>query len=117
MEDYKRLNRLTAIMHLLQANRMVTAPALAKKFEVSIRTIYRDIRSLEQSGIPVITEEGKGYSLMEGYRLPPVSFTESEALAMITAEQLVQQSKDSSLIRAFGDAIVKIKSVLSQTNK
>lgn len=115
--EYKRLNRLTLITNMLQAKRLVTASALAEKFGVSIRTIYRDIRTLEQSGIPIVTEEGKGYSLVDGYRLPPVSFTETEALALITAEQLVKQSTDTSLIRAFEEAILKIKSVLTNNNK
>jgi len=115
--DYKRLNRLTAILHLLQAKRLVTAPFMAEKFGVSIRTIYRDVRSLEQSGVPVISEEGKGYSLLEGYRLPPVMFTEREAMALITAEQFLLGSKDTSLSREFSEAMLKIKAVLSHSNK
>nr|WP_290935624.1 HTH domain-containing protein [Haliscomenobacter sp.] len=94
--DTKRLSRLTAILTQLQTKRLVTATVLAEKFKVSVRTIYRDIRALEQSGVPILTEEGKGYSLMEGYRLPPVSFSESEANALITAEQFVLKNKDAS---------------------
>jgi len=90
---------------------------LAEKYNVSVRTIYRDIRTLEQSGIPIITEEGKGYSLMEGYQLPPVLFTEDEANALITAEQLVLKSKDSSFTENYSNAITKIKSVLRNTQK
>jgi predicted DNA-binding transcriptional regulator YafY len=67
---------------------------------------------LEDAGIPIYVEEGKGYSLMEHYRLPPVMFTESEANALITAEQLVLNNKDSSLIKDYSAAIDKIKSVL-----
>jgi predicted DNA-binding transcriptional regulator YafY len=74
--DTKRLSRLTAILTQLQTKRLVTASELAKKFSVSNSTIYRDIKALEQAGIPVLTEEGKGYTLMEGYRMPPVMFTE-----------------------------------------
>jgi len=110
--ETSRLSRLTAILNQLQAKRMVTATALAEKFGVSVRTIYRDIRSLEQSGVPVLTEEGKGYYLMEGYRIPPVSFTETEANALITAEQFVRKNKDASFVKAYSDAIVKIKAVL-----
>ncbi len=88
-KDTKRLSRLTAILIQLQAKRMVTANDLARKFGVSARTIYRDIKALEQAGVPIVTEEGKGFSLLEGYRLPPIMFTESEANALITAEQLV----------------------------
>ena len=84
--DVKRLSRLTAILIQLQTKRLLTATQLADKFSVSIRTIYRDIRALEQAGVPIITEDGKGYTLMEGYRVPPVMFTEAQANALITAE-------------------------------
>jgi predicted DNA-binding transcriptional regulator YafY len=72
---------------------------------------------LEQSGVPILTEEGKGYSLMEGYRLPPVSFTETEANALITAEQLVLKNKDASFVKEYSAAIDKIKSVLRHNTK
>ena len=90
--DTKRLSRLTAILTQLQTKRLLTATTLAEKFNVSVRTIYRDIRTLEQAGVPIITEDGKGYSLMEGYKIPPVMFTEAQANALITAEQLVFQN-------------------------
>lgn len=95
----------------------MTASELASKFSVSVRTIYRDIRTLEQAGIPIITEDGLGYKIMESYRLPPVMFTENEANALITAEQLVLKNKDASLIRDYSDAINKIKSVLTHAVK
>ena len=95
MEEKPRLSRLTAILTQLQSSRIVTATALAEKHNVSVRTIYRDIRTLEKSGVPIVTEEGKGYSMMEGYQLPPVMFTEDEANALITAEQLVLKNKDA----------------------
>ncbi len=110
--DIKRLSRLTAIVTQLQTKRLLTATKLAEKFNVSIRTIYRDIRALEQAGIPIITEDGKGYSLMEGYSVPPVMFTEAQANALITAEQLVLKNKDTSFIKEYSEAIEKIKSVL-----
>src|SRR5690606_22494500 len=90
---------------------------LADKFNVSVRTIYRDIRALEQAGVPIITEDGKGYSLMEGYKIPPVMFTESQANALILAEQLVLKNKDTSFIKDYTEAIDKIKAVLKQTDK
>lgn len=110
--DTKRISRLTAIIIQLQTQRLSTAPRLANKFNVSVRTIYRDIRALEQAGIPIITEDGKGYTLMEHYRLPPVTFTEAEANALITAEQLILKNKDLSLVNAYSEAITKIKSIL-----
>lgn len=115
--ETSRLSRLTAIITLLQTKRILTATEISKKFGVSIRTIYRDMRSLEEAGIPVFTEEGKGYSLMDGYRVPPVMFTEGEANALITAEQLVLKNKDASFIKEYTDAINKIKSVLRHNTK
>jgi len=118
MENEKpRLTRLTSIVTQLQSKRLVTAKLLAEKHQVSIRTIYRDIRTLEQSGIPIVTEEGKGYTLQEGYQLPPVMFTENEANALITAEQLIRKNKDKSLVDNYTNAIIKIKSVLRYSQK
>ncbi|NJO87948.1 MAG: YafY family transcriptional regulator [Chloroflexia bacterium] len=112
-----RLSRLTAILTQLQTKRLITARELAEKHSVSIRTIYRDIRALEQSGIPIATEEGLGYSLVEGYKLSPVSFSEQEANALITAEHLVARNKDESFVRYYKDAITKIKAVLRYEEK
>ena len=117
MEEKPRLSRLTAILTQLQSSRIVTAKTLAEKHNVSIRTIYRDIRTLEKSGVPVVTEEGKGYSMMEGYQLPPVMFTEDEANALITAEQLVLKNKDASFVQYYADAILKIKALLRGAQK
>lgn len=115
--DTNRLSRLTAILTQLQTKRIMTAPELAKKFAVSIRTIYRDIKALEQSGVPVLTEDGKGYTLMEGYRVPPVMFTEKQANALILAEQLVLKNKDASFVKDYVEAIEKIKAVLGHKVK
>lgn len=112
-----RLTRLTQILTLLQSKRLITARELADKFQVSLRTIYRDIRTLESSGIPVVTEEGKGYFLREGYQLPPIMFSEEEANALITAEQLILKNKDASLVKNYSEAITKIKAVLRYSQK
>ncbi|RYY00313.1 MAG: YafY family transcriptional regulator [Gammaproteobacteria bacterium] len=115
--DTKRLSRLTAILIQLQSTRLVTATGLAKKFSVSIRTIYRDIKALEQAGVPILQEEGKGYSLMEGYKVPPMMFSESEANALITLEQLVVKNSDHSLAKEYTAAMNKIKAVLLYSTK
>jgi len=115
--DIKRVSRLTAILTHLQTKKILTSTTLAEKFGVSVRTIYRDIKALEQAGVPIFAEEGKGYSLMEGYRIPPVMFTENEANALITAEQLVLKNRDSSLIKEYTGAINKIKAVLLYSTK
>ena len=115
--DTKRLSRLTAILTQLQTKRLLTAPELAKKFSVSIRTIYRDIKALEQAGVPVLTEDGRGYTLMEGYRIPPVMFTETQANALILAEQLVLKNRDASFVKDYSEAIEKVKAVLGHQVK
>lgn len=111
-EDKPRLARLTAILTQLQSKNLVTARELANKHSVSIRTIYRDVRTLENSGIPIITEEGKGYSILEGYKIPPVMFTEEEANALITAEQIINNNTDKSFTELYSSATTKIKAVL-----
>jgi predicted DNA-binding transcriptional regulator YafY len=116
-KDKPRLVRLASILTQLQSKRVLTAKDIANRHNISIRTVYRDIRTLEQSGIPIISEEGKGYSIMEGYQLPPVMFTEEEAMALITAEQLIRKNKDQSLIETYGNAITKIKSILKYNQK
>lgn len=116
-KEKPRLSRLTAIITQLQSKRIVTAKYLAERHDVSTRTIYRDIRTLEKSGIPIVTEEGKGFSLMEGYQLPPVLFSEDEANALITAEQLILKNKDQSFTENYSSAIEKIKSVLKHSQK
>ncbi len=115
--DTKRISRLAEMLILLQTKRIVTSTALAEKFGVSVRTIYRDISALEEAGVPIETKEGKGYSLMEGFRIPPVMFTEEEANALITVEQLVLKNRDSSLSKAYTAAINKIKAVLLYSTK
>lgn len=89
----------------------MTATELSEKFDVSVRTIYRDIRKIEDAGVPVMTIEGRGYSLMEGYAVSPVQFTEKQANALITAQLLVHQTNDSSFSTDFNEALTKIKSV------
>ena len=110
--ENSRLSRLVAILTQLQAKRLLTATELAARFKVSIRTIYRDISTLAQAGVPVVTEEGKGYRLLEGYRLPPILFTEPEANALITAEKLVLVNPDTSFRHHYATALTKIKAVL-----
>lgn len=115
--DINRFSRVTAILIQLQTKQLITSTSLAQKFGVSVRTIYRDIKSLEQAGVPILTEEGKGYSLMQGYKIPPIMFTESEANALITVEQLVLKNRDSSLIKEYTEAINKVKAVLKYSTK
>ena len=106
-----QLSRLISILTLLKSKRLLIATELAEKYDVSVRTIYRDIRKLEEAGIPVYSIEGKGYSLVDNYTVAPVQFSEKEANALITAQHIVSQSKDASFVNDFNDALTKIKSV------
>ncbi len=106
-----QLSRLISILTLLKSKRLLTAPELAQKYDVSIRTIYRDIRKLEEAGIPVYTIDGRGYSLVDNYTVAPVQFTEKQANALITAQHVISQSKDISFVNDFNEALTKIKSV------
>ncbi|MDV3753105.1 helix-turn-helix transcriptional regulator [Elizabethkingia anophelis] len=113
----KRFDRIIAIFIHLQSRRTVRAQDLADRFEVSLRTIYRDIKSLEQAGIPIYSEAGTGYELMEGYKLPPVMFSQEEALSFIAAEKLMDRFIDEGLKQNFLSATYKIKSVLRMSEK
>ncbi len=112
-----RLSRLTSIITELQSNKILKARVIADKFKISIRTVYRDMETLKKSGIPIYTVDGKGYSLVDGYRLPPIMFTEQEANALITAAKLISKNKDKSLIDNHESAISKIKAVLRHSGK
>jgi len=116
-QDAKRISRLTAIATQLQTRRLLTAAYLSNRFGVSMRTIYRDVKALEQAGIPVLTVEGKGFTLMDGYRVPPIMFTEAEAAALVTAEQLMMNSTDASLAHEYQKAIEKVRAVLQQSTR
>ncbi len=112
-----RLDRLTSLLIQLQSKRIVRSHEIAERFEVSLRTVYRDMRSLELAGVPIIGEAGVGYSIVQGYRLPPVQFTREEAMAFLTAEKLVDQWTDPMTRASYQDALYKIKSVLRTSDK
>lgn len=112
-----RFDRITAILIQLQSRKIVRAQDLAERFGISLRTVYRDINSLAEAGIPLIGEAGVGYSIMEGYRLPPVMFTKEEARTFITAEKLMEKFTDFSMQTQYQSAMYKIKSVLKTAEK
>lgn len=116
-ETPKKFDRIVAILIQLQSKKIVKAHELAERFEVSLRTIYRDIRTLEASGVPIYSEAGIGYSLMDGYRLPPVMFTREEASSFIAAEKLMQKFTDKELGNHYASATFKLKAVLQSSDK
>jgi predicted DNA-binding transcriptional regulator YafY len=99
------------VMHL-QGRRVVRAEELAGHFEISVRTVYRDIAALGESGVPICGEAGVGYSLMKGYHLPPVMLTAEEAMALFVGGEMVKQFSDASLGAPMSSALLKIRSVL-----
>jgi len=117
LDTLKRFDRIVAILIQLQSKRIVKAQELADRFEVSLRTIYRDIRTLETSGVPIASEAGVGYSILEGYRLPPIMFTREEAGSFVAAEKLMQKFTDKSLGAYHKSAMYKVKSVLRGKEK
>jgi len=112
-----RLERISAILVKLQSRPVVTAQEIADQFGVSIRTVYRDIRSLEESGIPVSGESGYGYSLVEGFKLPPLMFTTEEALSFLMAEKLVSHQTDGDTYSIYRSGMNKIRAVLKTAEK
>ena len=112
-----RLTRLTAILIHLQSKRVVTAKEIANRFEVSLRTIYRDIKTLQDAGVPIGSKNGNGYFVVEGYYLPPVMISEEELNALIASEQLVLNQGDLSLKRDFNALMIKIRSILKNYQK
>lgn len=117
VDNLKRFNRIVAILIQLQSKKIVKAQELADRFQVSLRTIYRDVRALEEAGIPIASEAGIGYSIVSGYSLPPVMFTREEAGSFVAAEKLMQKFADKALGESYSAAMYKIKSVLSSTGK
>ena len=112
-----RFDRITAILIQLQSKKVVKAQDLADRFDISLRTVYRDIRTLEEAGVPLYGEAGVGYSIVDGYRLPPVMFSREEAMAFLTAEKLMEKFTDASLQNHFSSAMYKVKAVLRGTEK
>ncbi|MCX6320072.1 MAG: YafY family protein [Bacteroidetes bacterium] len=107
-----RIDRLLGILTLLQSKKFVPAEKIADKYHISIRTVYRDIKSLGELGIPVSFEANRGYFIVQGYFLPPVSFTTEEANTLLLIEVLVNGFTDKSTRRYYASALDKIKAVL-----
>ena len=109
----KRSDRLLAIVLELQAKKQVRAEDLAETFGVTKRTIYRDMLALDEAGVPIVAIPGQGYSLVEGYFLPPLSFTTDEAIMLLLGSDFVAQNVDAQYQSAARSASKKIEAVLS----
>ena len=112
-----RTDRLHAILMQLQSKRIVKAQEIADRFEISLRTVYRDIRALEEGGVPIGAEAGVGYFLQDSYHIPPVMFTSEEASALLFGEKLIEKMSDEKIKKDFCSALYKIKAVLKPEEK
>ncbi|WP_342415497.1 YafY family protein [Paenibacillus sp. FSL R10-2782] len=112
-----KTDRLFAIVLELQRGEVMRAEDLAKTFETSVRTIYRDIQALSEAGVPVSGSPGVGYSLIEGYFLPPVSFTLEEAVALIIGADFIEQRFDHHYGKNARASRGKIEALLPKTLK
>jgi predicted DNA-binding transcriptional regulator YafY len=112
-----RINRLVGIMLLLQGHRVIRAEDMAQHFGISVRTVYRDLKALEEAGLPLAAEAGRGYSLVDGYHLQPVMFTQEEASALFIGGEFVERLTDESLRRHMRSALLKIRAVLPEERR
>ncbi|WEG13340.1 YafY family protein [Pullulanibacillus sp. KACC 23026] len=110
-----KTDRLLAIVLRLQRKDVVRAVDLASQFETSVRTIYRDIEALCEAGVPIIGAPGTGYSLMEGYFLPPISFTVPEVVSLLIGTDFIEQRFDDDYRIKAQDARSKIEAILPES--
>ncbi|WP_152396020.1 helix-turn-helix transcriptional regulator [Paenibacillus guangzhouensis] len=109
-----KTDRMLAIVLELQRTSVLRAEDLAAIFETSVRTIYRDIQALSEAGVPVVGEPGVGYSLMEGYFLPPVTFTAEEAVTLIIGTDFIEQRFDQDYGQKARSSRGKIEAILPE---
>lgn len=112
-----RIDRLFGILVLLQSKKFVEAELIAEKFNISVRTVYRDIKALNETGVPVSFETGRGYFIVQGYFIPPVSFTPDEANALVLMETFTLRFADKSIQDHYTTALTKVKAVLKGAQK
>src|SRR5215472_13401148 len=111
----RRADRLFDIIRILRAaRRPVTAAALADELEVTPRTVYRDIATLQARRVPIDGAAGLGYVLRRGFELPPLMFTEEEAEAIAVGLRLLRRTGDPGLAAAARTVVAKLASVIPE---
>jgi predicted DNA-binding transcriptional regulator YafY len=110
------MSRAERLLDLLQSLRRrkyaVSGRVLAEELEVSLRTLYRDIATLQAQGAPIEGEAGVGYILRSGYTLPPLMFTPEEIEAIVLGTRWVVERGDDRLVRSSLNALAKIGAVV-----
>jgi len=112
-----RTDRMLAIMLHLQSRRYTRGEDLAERFEVSVRTVYRDVQALGEAGVPVVATPGYGYTLMPGYFLPPLMLTPDEAGAILLGAAFVAEQVDAPYRQAVETARQKIEKLLPDATR
>ncbi|HEY6407051.1 MAG TPA: YafY family protein [Ktedonobacteraceae bacterium] len=113
---YHPTTRVLTVLELLQAHRQMSGPRLAERLEVDVRSIRRYITMLQDLGIPIETERGRygAYRLMRGFKLPPLMFTEDEALALTLGLLAARRLGMAMAAPAVEGALAKIDRVLPE---
>lgn len=115
LSGVRRTERLFAIAEHLRARRTgITAAALAERFGVTLRTIYRDLDGLRDAALPLLSERGRGggYALDRAYSLPPVNFTAREAAVLLTAGRWISAMRMLPFLDTLGSALDKVEAAL-----
>ena len=113
----RRADRLFQIVQYLRGGRLVTALQLAERLEVSERTVYRDIVTLQSTGVPIDGEAGVGYVMRSGFDLPPLMFNREEIVALVTGARMVKAWGGTEMAGAAEEALVKIETVLPDAER
>jgi predicted DNA-binding transcriptional regulator YafY len=113
----RRADRLFQIVQHLRARRLTTAAQLAEWLHVSERTIYRDIRDLSLTGVPVEGEAGVGYRLGKDFDVPPIMFTLDEVEALATGARMVESWGGPVLASSARSALAKISLALPASRR
>ena len=106
----RRADRLFDILRILRGARQpVTAASIADELEVTARTVYRDIATLQARRIPIEGAAGIGYVLRRGFELPPLMFTEDEAEAIAVGVRLLARTGDPGLQKAAESVLYNVQ--------
>jgi predicted DNA-binding transcriptional regulator YafY len=109
----RRADRLFDILQTLRiATKPMTAGAIAERLEVTVRTVYRDIATLQARRIPIEGAPGLGYMLRRGFDLPPLMFTADEIDAIAVGARLVRRLRDPGLQKAANGVLAKVATAL-----
>lgn len=112
-----RIDRLTAMLVHLQSKSRVPIGELEERFEIGRRTIFRDIKALLASGVPIGGNAGEGYFIVDGYRLPPVVFSKEEAASLLLGAKLINQNADLETNKLVEAAMSKVRAVLKYSDR